>query len=360
MQPKYHLVHTGVWYGGCFFSKQGYMATYSVNLIGERIAPNLRFIKEFYEEVDHYIFLSTPEMQHKNKLKSYTKAYQLPPEKVSTLVAHPYDIEELQATWAQLNIKAEDTYLVNITGGTRPMALVCLHFFEQFDNARVYFIPAGKGYYQEMHPNFSSANIEFKRQLTLKEYVTGFNQEVVEMQNRPSRPIHTALELMEQYTAAHGKVKRIPELKRAQKHASPEDRQYYSGGWFEEYVFWKIKEHFKLNDEQIAYQVKLRNKKALNEYDVVFLLHDTFFILECKAYFGKINLAAKIQKALYKLGALDDEFGIKAKSVFFTTYDIQGRHRRDNQLLHDRSKALHVRLLQYHDLLDDSFLRKLV
>ncbi len=336
------------------------MAIYSINLIGDRIAPNLRFIKEFREEVDHYIFLSTPELQHKAKTKTYIKAHRLAQDKITTLVAHPYDIDELKQVWQSITIKPKDTYLVNITGGTRTMALVTLNFFSQFSNARVYFIPAGKGYYQEVYPNFSSDTIEFKNQLSLEEYITGFGQEIVEMSTAPTRPIERALKLMEKYTAAHGRVKHIPQLKKAQSQPTAADRQYYSGGWFEEYVFWKIKAYFHLSDDQIAFQMKIKNKKALNEYDVVFLLHDTIFILECKAYFGKINLASKVQKALYKLGALDDEFGAKAKSVFFTTYDIQGKHQREHHILKDRSKSLHVTLLQYQDLLDDGFLRKLV
>lgn len=336
------------------------MATYSVNLIGDRIAPNLRFIKEFYEQVDHYIFLSTPEMQHKGRLEAYKKAYQLTDDKITVLLSRPYEIEELRQAWRQLDINHQDTFLVNITSGTRPMALVTLNFFSRLPKAKVYFVPSGKGYYQELYPEFTSDTIDFKYELTLKEYVLGYKQKIEEMQNMPSRPIETALDLMEQYTKYHAKVKYIPELKNAQKHASAEDRQYYSGGWFEEYVFWKIKEHYQLNDDQIAYQVKLRNKKALNEYDVMFLLHDTIFIVECKAYYGKINLASKVQKALYKLGALDDELGSKAKAVFFTTYDIQGRHQRENQVLNDRSKSLDVILLQYKDILDDSFVRKLV
>ncbi len=336
------------------------MTTYSVNLIGERIAPNLRFIKEFAQEVGHYIFLSTPEMQHNAKIKTYIRAYHLSQDKITTLVAHPYDIEELKQVWQNITINSEDTYLVNITGGTRTMALVTLNFFSQFSNAKIYFLPAGKGYYQEVYPNFSSDAIVFKNQLNLHEYITGFGQQIVEMKTAPTRPIDNALELMEKYIACHGEINHISELKKAQKQPSPEDRQYYSGGWFEEYVFWKIKEHFHLSDDQIAFQMKIKNQKALNEYDVVFLLHDTIFILECKAYFGKINLAAKVQKALYKLGALDDELGAKAKSVFFTTYDIQGKHRKEHFIIKERSKALHVILLQYKDLLEDGFLRKLV
>ena len=50
------------------------------------------------------------------------------------------------------------------------------------------------------------------------------------------------------------------------KNESLNDRIFYSGGWFEEYIYHKIKNELKLTNNQIAMKVKIANRNTKNEY----------------------------------------------------------------------------------------------
>jgi hypothetical protein len=113
----------------------------------------------------------------------------------------------------------------------------------------------------------------------------------------------------------------------AQKADSVTDKQYYSGRWFEEFVYIFLKRELGLNKEQIALNMKLSrkddHKQHDNEYDVVFTMNNALYVIECKASLGsEKTLKAKIEKSLYKLGAVTRDFGLRVNSYIFTLSHI--------------------------------------
>ncbi|MEN8139510.1 MAG: DUF1887 family CARF protein [Bacteroidota bacterium] len=335
------------------------MAKVLVSLVGNQAINNIRFIKEFKQSTDVFVFISTTEMEAENKTTAILNALDIAGEKVKKVIVSSYKFDEIEDALNKTNFSQNDDYLINITGGTKPMSIGVITHFLKYTKAKMFYVPIGEGTYRQVHPRIEKPETGFEKYTTLKEYLESYNLKVIEKESRVSRNIRHAEDLMKDFISYNGDVNKIEKIRKASGMSFPEDRSYYSGRWFEEYVFSKIKGKFKLNENQIAYGVQLLNDKAKNEYDAVFIYNDTIYIVECKAYFGKSNLREKVGKDLYKLGALDDDFGLKATSIYITTADIKGYNQNENNSLQNRADALKVKFFQQEDLVNDSFLEEI-
>ena len=335
------------------------MATVLVSLVSDQTIQNIRLIKEFKKDVDRYIFISTKGMEKKRKVEAHLSALNITERKISRIIVNEFSFTEIENSLLEKDFNNNDVFLVNITGGTKPMSIVAMSFFSSFNNVKIFYVPIGEGVYRQVYPRIENPASEFSKNISLKEYLLGSNLELIEKEHKISRKIEHAQNLLNQFIYSNEDRGTIDKINRAHNMTNPEDKSYYSGGWFEELIYYKIKNKFSLKENQIAYNVKLQNQKTNNEYDTVFVYNDSIYIVECKAYFGKSGLRAKVEKDLYKLGALDDDFGIKAKAIYITTADIKGNNIKEYQSLMERSKTLNVKLFQLSDLKDDSFLSKL-
>lgn len=106
------------------------------------------------------------------------------------------------------------------------------------------------------------------------------------------------------------------------------DKRYYSGAWFEEYVYLRIKQELGLRDQYIAMSLKIyRNdfKHNDNEIDVAFMFENTLYIIECKVSmtgFGK-GTRHTIENYLYKLAAISKDFGLVVRPYVFTLHKME-------------------------------------
>lgn len=335
------------------------MAKILVSLVSDQVIPNIRLIKELKSEIDNYIFISTTDMEKKKKSDAHMKSINVSPNKSTIVLVSPFNFKNIEEILYDLDLKEDDEYLVNITGGTKPMSIVAMSYFSSFEKVRIFYVPIGEEVYRQVFPRIDSPEISFVKQLNLKEYFKANSLDLIEHESMVTKNISIAQGLLHSFIKLRGDINKIPKVKNAHDLQLSEDKAYYSGGWFEELIFFKLKTKFNLNQNQIAYNVQLRNNKSKNEYDVVFIYKDTIYIVECKAYFGKSSLRAKIEKDLYKLGALDDDFGLKAKAIYITTADIIGNNIEENTSLNERANSLKVKLFQLSNLKNDSFLNKI-
>jgi len=334
------------------------MKTVLVNIVSDQAIPNLRFIKEFETAADGFLFITTNEMEREGKTNLLIHASRISEKDSRRIIVPSYNMREIEELLLNFGFSDEAEYLVNITGGTKPMSIVVLSLFSALRHAKIFYIPIGEGTYRQVHPRVVDADKKFRVKISLREYIESYGLELLAKENKLSKDAKIAKSLFGQVVIHSGDVKLIDEIVNAHRNENPADKSYYSGGWFEEYIYWKIKNKLKLRNYEIAYNVRLRNQKSKNEYDVVFLRNDSIYIVECKV-FNESSLRSKVEKSLYKLGALDDDFGLKADAVLITTADIKGASPNISNSLIERAKSLHVRLFQLSDIANDNFINLL-
>ena len=106
------------------------------------------------------------------------------------------------------------------------------------------------------------------------------------------------------------------------------DKRYYSGTWFEEYTYLRIKQELCLRDQDIAMSLKIfRNASEQNdnEVDVAFMFENTLYIIECKVSmigYGK-EPQHTIEDYLYKLAAISKDFGLIVRPYIFTLHKME-------------------------------------
>jgi len=335
------------------------MAKVLVSLVSDQVIPNIRFIKEFKSEIDRFVFISTSEMEDKNKTEMHLDALNIASRKSDIISVNSFSFSDIENSLLNSNFYDEDEFIVNITGGTKPMSIVAMSFFISFTNVKIYYVPISEQIYRQVYPRLQNPEIQFLKKLTLKEYFIASGLKLIAQESKISRDISHAQRLFNKYILESGDITKIDKINRSHEMTNPKDKAYYSGGWFEELIFHKIKKKFELNKNQIASNVKLKNQKSNNEYDAVFIHNDSIYIVECKAYYSRKRLKEKIEKDLYKLGALDDDFGLKVKAIYITTADIKGNSVEENFFLNERAKSLKVKMFQLSDLKNDSFLNKI-
>jgi len=335
------------------------MAKILVNLISEQTIPNIRFIKEYHQAIEKFVFITTIDMEQSGKTNSHLKVFNIPDRKIQKIIVDPFKFKKIENILLETNFNEDDEYFVNITGGTKPMSIVAMSFFSGFKNAKMFYVPIGEENYRQVYPRIDQSEKLFSKHLTLKEYFESHNLELIGKENKASRDIEIAKKLMVKFIQNHGDIKQIPKIFNAKSLVKSIDKAYYSGGWFEEFIFWKIKQKFKLNENQIAYNVKLQNERSTNEYDAVFIYHDSIYIVECKAYFSLVKLKQKIEKDLYKLGALDKDFGLRSNAIYITTANIKANNIKENISLKERANSLKIQLFQFNDLINDKFLNEI-
>ncbi|MFV2029261.1 Card1-like endonuclease domain-containing protein [Neisseria sp. S1] len=108
--------------------------------------------------------------------------------------------------------------------------------------------------------------------------------------------------------------------------------RYVAGGWFEDYVFDIAKSLPGVQD--IAINVQIVNAKAgieaHNELDVVLLANNVLHVIECKtANFAKRE--EKAEDALYKLESLKKLGGLRTRAMFVSYHGLPS-HSRDRAL----------------------------
>ena len=325
-----------------------------VNLIDENPIQNIQFIKEYIDVVDEFIFISTNEMEYGefNRTDAIIEALNLSDSAIQRIIVKPQSISDIEKQLSKpydINIE----YIVNISGGTKLMTITCLNYFREL-NSKIFFVPKNMDYYMQIFPYTESSIFKFRKQITLREYIQSYGLVTTEI-TYASKSYKECKRLMQRVIDTKGNKNQIPEIKNAHSMARNIDKEFYSGGWLEEYTYHTIKEHFNLKQNQIGYKVKIENRNTNNEYDVVFVLKEKLYLIECKAYFGNYEIKKKIESALYKLAALDDDFGIQSQSVFITTFDLKGYSEVENETLLNRAKDMNVVLLQLRDLMNKSF-----
>ena len=112
---------------------------------------------------------------------------------------------------------------------------------------------------------------------------------------------------------------------------SKKEIEYLTGGWFEEYVYYTLKDANIVQDTDILCGVSKKNGQSDNEFDIVILKENQLHIIECKTYICNNDKSSLPLDTIYKLDSIQKELGLFAKPYIITlnkAHEIKESHKK--------------------------------
>jgi len=338
-----------------------------ISIIGNQTIPNILFIKEI-TDINDFLFIYTSQVE--KELDSIIDVIQI--ENPIKLEVPAFDLKKTREELTKLDLSKADEYIINVTGGTKLMALAVYQHFVDYPNSQISYLPIGKNTYQIIFPSLEEQAITSN--ISVEEYLKAYNVSFIKPQNL-SREISYTHSFADGFISKKGfsgeefklLTQILPNLKKKPKYniayingleqllnriefktkqnniLSYSEKLYLAGGWFEEYMYTLLKKHLALEDQDILLNVVIPYGKVKNEYDVLFIYHNQLFVIECKT---GLKEEKRFNDAMYKLGALREQFGIDAKSYLFSLSNYWDKKNEDyKKLFMDRAEQNKVKLV---------------
>lgn len=297
------------------------MSRILVSLLSQYLQPNYLFIKEMEGKYDKLVFVSTNFMEKEELKSTHYLCKALGHKTVDPIRVKEDDSNDIRQKLEKSDFSPNDEYLINLTGATKVMSVTCYAFFLSFPNVNFYYIPEGKNEYRKLFSSDPATPLSYR--MNLKEYFT-INRLRFEVSE--SNLMHNDIKannLFEEVAKNNYNKDRVSKLKDAQKLPDKRDKSYYSGGWFEEFLYYKLKAQFKLSDNSICKGAMIFREKSTthdNEIDIMFIRDNKLYVFECKEKLAanKRDLKEDIEKKMYKLAAISKDFGLRVNSYIAT------------------------------------------
>ncbi|MGK0390838.1 MAG: hypothetical protein ACI94Y_003598 [Maribacter sp.] len=346
------------------------MKSYLVSLVSQQTIPNILGIREM-KKMDGYIFLYTNETVEKMDMITAITGI-VPPQIITTLV----DAVELQNVYLgldKLGLNKSDEFYINLTCGTKIMALTAFRFFVDFPHAKMMYFGSEDKTYQFIFPDIQIAQ-PIKYQMGIEEYILGNGSKILSNKHTITRSYSFSKKYFEDFISNDGiypeayktiqsirqgirmrkikdtsiiplesirEGKAIPSLRtfrflqKNQTSISEREWKYLDHAWLEEYVYGKVLEKNKLSRTFIAHHVNIQyenseQERNLRELDVFFMHNCTPYCIECKT---TVKNGEDFSKVIFKLNALKKILGLDLKLVLVILIDIQerfGKQTKDN------------------------------
>ena len=336
------------------------MKTILISLVSQHTIPNILAIHHF--RPDDLLFISTTAMEDQNKVADTLGALdRLDLQyKNSVIIVQEDSILDCHKKidkWIKGKEDAE--FVVNLTGGTKIMSIAAYEFFKDYSSKMIY-IPIPKNEFIIPFPKKRPGEpVKLDLELSVIEYLTAYGLTVVNeshLDNDQEDAIKRK-ELSKWIANNYDNLKNLLiwlcEVLRTHRNekqftlndnflaASNEEKQllskldfaynngtvdkiinkseikYLTGGWLEEFCFVNVLELVGqgISDAIIGLQLQ-NNQGGNNEFDIMFTKNNALYFIECKSL--DQNEDEKTD-ALYKVGALQKDFGLRVKSFFVTT-----------------------------------------
>ncbi|MDY0043899.1 MAG: DUF1887 family CARF protein [Syntrophales bacterium] len=349
------------------------MAT-MVSLVSEQTVPNILAIWHF--QPDKLLFISTEEMERKQKIRDIvdtlnrrnTCSYQPAINTEAVIVVEDSLYQNLRKLEEWVQGKEDEFFIVNLTGGTKLMAIAVFEFFKNYENKMIY-IPINKNEFISTFPIRSpKPTVPLTHRLTVDEYLCAYGLRTVS-QDKVTRCIDAAKQNkqgtewivlhyneLEQLLSVLGQQLREKRgktsfhcsmdyhiqnnieseffdrfhFRREENHysksMSKNEIAYFTGGWLEDFCYNAVADLVGEGVDDAAINTDIRNVQGReNEFDVIFTSENALYTIECKSL---EQYHDKKFDVLYKIGALQNEFGLRAQSYLVTT---------SSQLIHEET-----------------------
>ena len=325
--------------------------------------PAYLFTKEYYEENDELLFISTEE--EADCIQHLAQQLEVEETLVKRIIVKRHKdnmLYEYICRTIKSELNTDTQYYLNLAGGNRYMTLSVQHVFEEFNTLFFYTQTRENQIVKTIFDNSiyddDDEVFPIKHRMTLKEYFglygllsdvetprkrvkeVSFSQHLFTMfsQNLLGRGDYQVMETLRN-NYRNWKFILIHEVERPEKANmmpisnlskfleyigfTPErpgslqnyEMEYLTGGWFEEYVYSLIKEV--LQPDDIAMGVHISNGiiKHNNELDVCFIKANKLFVIECKTGVTSESLFNEI---VYKVCALKEVLLGSGNSYIFS------------------------------------------
>lgn len=302
------------------------MKTILVSILSDYIMPNFLLIKEFEGKYDELLFISTSKMiEQEEKALYMEKALHLPHGTAKVIKTEEDDLLQItEILENSLSLSSENNYLVNITGGTKLMSLAVYSFFAKMPHSEFFYVPAGKNVVKCMN---SATTTDLKYRCNLEEYFM-LHGLTFECEEKRMFDYSKAASLFNTCKQRNFNIWGVKEIRNAHSAENAKLRSYYSGAWFEEYTYFRIKKELKLDDESIVTGAKIKRKGGKhihdNEIDIMFVRDNMLYVGECKVGMTGYQSTVKdtAEKYLYKLAAISKDFGLRVNSYLLSLENL--------------------------------------
>ncbi len=337
------------------------MKTVLVSLVSDQTIPNILAIHHF--SPDELLFITTEKMEKKHKTGSIVETlrqlgFAYAENSVQKLLVKEDSILDCHRKIEEWMTGREDgEFIVNFTCGTKIMSIAAYEFFKDY-GSRMIYIPIPKNEYIIPFPKKSSTHPEpLPLRLSVPQYLAAYGLKVTnsaklpEYEREASARSNISAFVVSNYERLKPLLGFLGERLRKYRddkeynfcigfeEATDEEQAFFSlmdikydgdniskklarsevgfltGGWLEEFCLNEIQKVQGINDVVIG--LKLMNKQGSdNEFDVMFTKDNSLFVVECKSLDQNDD---KKTDALYKIGALQKEFGLRVESFLVTT-----------------------------------------
>lgn len=369
-----------------------------VSLVSDQTIPNVLIAAHY--SPDYLLFLTTPAMERRGKAEAILKTLALRGrdyrDRCHKIVVEADSIVDLQnKTSAWIHDQPRDlAFIVNLTGGTKLMAIAAYDIFKDFGGEMVY-LPIPRNEILTPFPKRRPRPPEpLTERLSVQEYLTAYgfhttNQdrlagyqercrsrkevtrflfahyrdllpllEVLGADLRPQKNkkkvLQRGYDLCAPFKAENENQLRFLDMlgfKRLQaeirKTIHQDDADYLCGGWLEERLFLAVEAALPVGAD-VCLNVRCEAPGgSANEFDVLFTLDNVLYLIECKSL-GSAQDDDKemINAFLYKLGALRQNFGLTPKAFLATTSPgvLDAAHQVKGHLL-ERGRQLNTEII---------------
>ncbi len=319
-----------------------------VSLVGDQTLPNVEFILA-RPPADLYLFLETKKTKEAMRSDDIMLACGLREDQVRFILVDPNHLVNILGNFGEKVKKAGITLSefkqieINISGGTKMMSLAAYNFFREIPGASIHYIPVNE---QMAYPVWPESNLVISiPDISLETYLSAYGYSIGSCESPKSTPEKCREIFASVIRQQHPGI--VDSIRNAVSPAYDQpDKQYYTGGWFEEWLYFGIQEAFAIPDENIAMNLKLLHADsqlvadADNEIDVAFLYRNKLHLIEAKVYPGEIK-NKKIYDPMYKIAAIQKSLGLHAITHVFILHPFgngKNRHKR----IEDRRRILGI------------------
>lgn len=338
------------------------MSHIHVCLVSEQTVPNIMGIWHF--RPDDLLFVSTEKMESNKTVEhilqtlsyigmDFKDRYQKIVVKEDSLLDCKKKLDE----WIAGKESAEFT--VNLTGGTKIMSIAAYEYFKDYGSSMGY-IPIGRNDFITIFPKKTKNAIDqISLRLSVHAYLTAYGLKVINLKRLASNHAEalSRKKLSEWIIKNYHEVKPLLERfsEKLRKHRddkdgyllttsySPRTNQeiellanigfakdkdgytkqlsqseiiYLTGGWLEELCYNELLQFKGSGIDDIVIGVIAEKQGNKNEFDVMFTKDNALYTIECKSLDQGDDPRAE---ALYKIAALQKEFGLRVESFFVST-----------------------------------------
>ncbi len=353
----------------------------AVVIVSEQTIPNVVYLKETKDNRDKVLFVTTSDMEKREKSRIIADAVgDCEFDKLIVDKDMIFDVGSKLEKYFSSN--RYDKVFVNITGGTKIMSLATYTFFkDKFFTENIIYLPIGDAFYKQLYPlgdDGKAVNVPIEYKMNVEEYIKALGLKIKSIDKPLDIDLSKKLfnlffenewifneltDILRVYRNSKGPKKLSASndynkilgfLKLLGLNANKFDFfknrdwiDYFSGGWFEEYMYSEIKRLNGVCVDDVIINLKLERKnldaKTPNEFDVIFINNNMLNIVECKA--GDLT-GQQLTGTFYKVAYLNRVFGLSATSYMAllgqNIFEKNGKLKED---VSSKSKVFGVKLI---------------